>query len=539
MDFDPEDVARVGRFWSSPNMARRPGLKAVDLFRALGEGRVKAVWIMATNPVVSLPEADRVLAALKGCEFVVVSDVTAATDTARLAHVLLPAAAWGEKDGTVTNSERCISRQRAFLPLPGEAKPDWWIVGEVARRMGYPQQFGYAGPAEIFAEHAALSGFENSGGRDFDLSAILPSPTGEEGVRQGLMAAYDALQPIQWPITQTGGTPRLFADGRFFTPSGKARMVAVTPRPPAHAPDAAHPFVFNTGRVRDQWHTMTRTGKTARLLAHVAEPFVEMHPDDARRSGVTEGALARIHNVHGEMLARVLENPGQRPGAVFAPIHWNGQFSGRARVGVLVHAVTDPLSGQPEFKHAPVAVAPYAAAWHGFVIARRPPARDMEGYWTRIPAKGGWRFELAGQGDPWTWTARLRGEFGGAIRGDWIELKDPAVNRYRAALLRDGRLEMACFFEREAAALPPRHWLETLLEKDVLGTDERTALLMGRPGQAAPDRGPIVCACHGVGQKDLKRAIAQGARSVEALGIRLKAGTRCGSCLPELKALLA
>jgi assimilatory nitrate reductase catalytic subunit len=171
MDFAPENVARVGRFWASPGMAAKPGLKAVDLFRAIGEGRIKAVWIMGTNPAVSMPDAGRVREALAGCPFVVVSDVIADTDTGRLAHVRLPAAGWGEKDGTVTNSERCISRQRPFLSAPGEARPDWWIVAEVGRRMGWRTAFSYDGPAEIFREHARLSTYQNDGARLFDICA--------------------------------------------------------------------------------------------------------------------------------------------------------------------------------------------------------------------------------------------------------------------------------------------------------------------------------------------------------------------------------
>lgn len=366
---------------------------------------------------------------------------------------------------------------------------------------------------------------------------------GGEGDAAQFAQAYDALQPVQWPVTANGGTPRLFADGRFHTPSGKARMIAITPRPPAHAPDADHPFVFNTGRIRDQWHTMTRTGKTARLLAHIAEPFVEMHPEDARRAGVAAGGLARVHNGHGAMLARVVESEGQRPGSVFAPIHWNGCFSGQARAGVLVDAVVDGISGQPEFKHAPVAVSRHQAGWHGFVLSRQPlaeaPSHGLDGYWTRVKSKGGWLYELAGADAHCPWPGRAREAFGAEDGGgDWIELRDAAVNRYRAALIRDGGLEMACFFERSAAALPPRHWLEALLAQDGLSPGERTALLLGRPGAAAPDCGPIVCACHGVGENDLRKAIAAGAGSVEALGIRLKAGTNCGSCIPELKALL-
>jgi assimilatory nitrate reductase catalytic subunit len=172
MDIDnPDDRDRVQRFWRAPSMATKSGLKAVDLFRAVGDGRIKALWIMATNPVVSMPDAGDVEDAIRRCPFVVVSDVISVTDTSRHAHVRLPAAAWGEKSGTVTNSERRISRQRPFLPLPGEARPDWWIIGEVAKRMGFGVAFDFTSPAEIFAEHAALSGFENNGERDFNIGA--------------------------------------------------------------------------------------------------------------------------------------------------------------------------------------------------------------------------------------------------------------------------------------------------------------------------------------------------------------------------------
>ncbi|MEO7223665.1 MAG: molybdopterin-dependent oxidoreductase, partial [Devosia sp.] len=196
MDFDAANIDRVQRFWRSKQVARAPGLKAVDLFDAIAAGRIKALWIMATNPVDSMPEADAVRAAIRACPFVVVSDMNAATDTAVEAHVRLPAAGWGEKDGTVTNSERRISRQRPFLPMPGEARPDWWIITQVAQRMGFGDAFAYEGASEIFAEHVALSAFENEGSRDFDLSGLIG-------------ADYDSLSPVQWPV-RTGGTGRMF-----------------------------------------------------------------------------------------------------------------------------------------------------------------------------------------------------------------------------------------------------------------------------------------------------------------------------------------
>ena len=214
MDFSDQAVDRVRRFWDAPRMATKPGRKAVDLFQDVANGKIKAIWIMATNPAVSLPDADNVKAALERCPLVVVSDTYTGTDTAALANVLLPARAWGEKDGTVTNSERRISRQRAFMDGPGATRPDWWIITEVARRMGFAKAFPYTSPDEIFREHAELSGFENAGSRDFDISGLADLDS----------EAYDALEPTQWPVpkNQPEGTQRLFDDGGFFhsEPSG-------------------------------------------------------------------------------------------------------------------------------------------------------------------------------------------------------------------------------------------------------------------------------------------------------------------------------
>ena len=276
MDFHPADVDRVRRFWNAPAMATAPGLKAVELFEAVERGAIKALWIMSTNPAVSLPRADAMRAALGKLDFLVVSEVSAHVDgLLDAATVVLPAAAWGEKDGTVTNSERVISRQRPFRRPPGEAWPDWRQVGEVARRLGHGAAFAYRGPADIFREHAALSAFENDGARAFDIGGLATLADAE----------YDALAPTQWPRPRSGkGRKRFFADGGFFHPDGRARFVAVEDPPPPPLTEAFG-LVLNTGRVRDQWHTMTRTGLSPRLARHREAPFVEVHPDDAARSG--------------------------------------------------------------------------------------------------------------------------------------------------------------------------------------------------------------------------------------------------------------
>src|SRR5262249_9374956 len=273
MNFTPPDIDRVRRFWKAPRIVTHEGLKAVQMFEAIARGEIKALWVIGTNPAVSLPGADGVREALKKLELFVVSENVRANDTVNSgAHVLLPALAWGEKSGTVTNSERRISRQRAFLPAPGEARPDWWIVSEVAKRLGFGAAFDYTSAADVFREHAALSAFENDGNRDFDIGAL--TSVSDE--------AFDAMTPVQWPPRWCvlEHTQRFFAHGPFFTNARKARFVA--PEIPAlrRETSAGRPLRLNTGRIRDQWHTMTRSGLSPRLGAHLPEPFVEIHPDD-------------------------------------------------------------------------------------------------------------------------------------------------------------------------------------------------------------------------------------------------------------------
>ncbi len=549
LDFAPEDVERVRRFWhesepialrergwgegTAPAIATGPGLKAVELFQAVADGRIKALWIMGTNPVVSLPDADAARAALQRCPLVVVSDAVADTDTVRLAHVKLPALTWGEKEGTVTNSERRISRQRTFLPPPGEAKPDWWAMIQVAQRMGFGALFPFESPAAIFREHAALSGFENEAGsrRDFDIAALadLADPD------------YDALQPVQWPLRRgaTAGAARLFGAGDFFTADGKARCVAVGERAPVHAVDDSFPLILNSGRIRDQWHTMTRTGKTARLTGHIPEPYVEIHPVDALACGVGENMLARVHSRWGEVIVRVRTSAEQQPGNVFVPMHWGSPLASRGRVNAAVNPVVDPLSGQPESKHTPVRVQAYRPRWHGFLLSRAaidPPAVE---YRVSVREPASWRYELAGEMVVNDWPAWARSVLGDDPAWEWLEFADVGTGRYRGAVLVGGRLE-ACLFVAPTHELPPRGWLAGLFAAPELGSAERASLLAGRPGGGQRDCGRIVCACFGVGLNTLTTAIRErGLTTPEAIGATLKAGTNCGSCVPELRQLIA
>ncbi|MEI4507574.1 molybdopterin-dependent oxidoreductase [Sphingopyxis sp. CCNWLW253] len=512
MDFAPENRDRVQRFWAAPAMAEKPGLKAVDLFRAVGEGRIKALWVMATNPAVSMPDANRVRDALAACPFVVVSDVIENTDTGAFAHVRLPAAAWGEKDGTVTNSDRTISRQRALFPLPGEAMPDWWIVKEVARRMGWKTAFSYDRPADIWREHCRLSTYDNDGARLFALP----------GAAQGGNAAYDDMMPFRWGGDQT------FADGRFSTADGRARLVPVAQKP-LPEPLVKWPLTLNTGRYRDQWHTMTRTGLAPKLARHREEPLVEVHPDDAARLGLADGGLARVETPQGESVYRTVVSEGQRPGELFVPIHWTDRTSSGGRTGLLPRPLVDPVSGQPGFKRTPAAIAPVATKWRGFLLLANELDERPACLWaTRVAVPAGVLWELAGNGDLKRIEALLP-------RGERIEAQDSARGTRRVAVVTGRRLAGALFVT-ESGELPPRDWLIAQLS----APDVAPTLLAGRAPGVQADRGPVICVCFDIRLKTITAAIRdQQLADVAAIGGAIGAGTNCGSCRPALARILA
>jgi assimilatory nitrate reductase catalytic subunit len=533
MDFDEAARARVKRFWGSPVIAEKPGLKAVEMFEAVRSGKIKALWVMATNPAVSLPDAEKVREALATCPFVVVSDCMAETDTMAFAHVKLPALAWGEKDGTVTNSERRISRQRALFPPPGEARPDWRIIGEVGTAMGHGDAFGWRSPAQVFREYARLTAYENG-----------PAENGGRFLHLGPLAgltpdAYDALEPVQWPVTEAGGQARLFADGRFQTPDGRARMNPTPARGPAEATDPAFPMWLNTGRVRDHWHTMTRTGLAPELCRHAPEPYVEMNPADAARLGADEGRLVRVTTRQGEAVAVARVSDRQRPGSIFMPMHWSAAYAPSGRCNPLVAPKVDPRSGQPEFKHTPARVRPYRETWRGFFIARdawtSPKGLDL--VWRRIPQAGCQLHEFAGRGDEGERAALraalLKGAPAGALR-----YEDPGAGALREAFLVGERLDRV-LFTAGAGALPPRDWLVEMFAADALSAADRTSVLVGRALGRPVESGPVVCACRGVRATRIEAAIAAGALDVDAVSEATGAGSVCGSCRPEIGRMLA
>ncbi len=525
---------RVQRFWDAPAVAHKPGLKAVEMFQGVADGHIKALWIMATNPVDSMPDADAVEAAIKACPFVVVSDVLANTDTVRHAHVRLPAAAWGEKDGTVTNSERRISRQRAFLAAPGAARPDWWIIAEVARRMGFGEAFAHGTPAEIFGEHAALSGFENGGARDFDIGAYADIDT----------AAYEELTPFQWPASspeggvQAGRDPsntRFFANGNFYTTDRKARFVAIRAVTEIRTnPD--YPLILNTGRIRDHWHTMTRTGKSPRLSQHIAEPFVEIHPADAQHYGIGDADIVRISNPRGDVLVRALITSRQRRGSIFAPMHWTDQFAAKGRLDALTAPLIDPVSGQPALKHVAARIEKFAAKAFGFAVMRQRPQKIAADYWAAARCKGGWRVELAFADDAVDWTA-FAGSLFDASSVEMLAYHDRDAGQHRIAAFAGEHLVGALFVAPGPVAVS-RGWAAERLEEIHASQRERFRIVAGRAGAERPDAGAIVCSCFSVGVKQIAIAVAAGCTTVEAIGGVLKAGTNCGSCRSEMRAII-
>jgi assimilatory nitrate reductase catalytic subunit len=440
---------------------------------------------------------------------VVVSEAIADTDTTRLAHIRLPAHAWGEKDGTVTNSERCISRQRALFAPPGEAQADWWIMGQVAARMGWSDAFAYDRPAAIWREYAAMTALAVQHGRKLDLTAQAQLSDG----------AYDAMEPFQWggdyPLAQS-----------YPTGDGRARLVSVGPAAAA-AIDPEFPLRLNTGRYRDQWHTMTRTGYAPTLAQHRREALLEIHEADAALYGLVDGGLAQVATASGAAIFRVSLTNNQRRGDIFVPMHWTDVMAGGGRANLLPAQITDPVSGQPAFKNTPARVAPVTPEWRGFLLRRDVFAPQSLLHWSRSRVAGGWLYDLAGMG-PVDVAALLPA-------GERLEVADHQRGMRRIALrCADGALAAALFITRDGT-LPARDWIAAQLGKD----GQAQEWLAARPSTPAPDRGAMVCVCHGVGEKDVEAAVRGGACSVAAVGVATKAGTNCGSCRPALARILA
>ncbi len=541
---NPAHRAELARFWGVPFVPPKPGKPAVDLFRALKRGEIKAVWIACTNPAQSMPDVAEVRAALEAAEFVVLQEAYANTDTAQYADLLLPATSWGEKEGTVTNSERRISRVRAAVPPPGETRHDWQIALDFARRLGAElglpltgKLFPYTTPESIHAEHR-----ESTRGRDLDISGLSYALLESEG-------------PQQWPYPEGAGEGRvrLYADGVFPTPSGRARFVAVEHQPTAEQTDPARPISLLSGRLLEQWHGMSRTGTVARLFNGEDEPLLKMNGCDLRHRGLEAGMLARVSNGRGEIVVRVEADEGLARGRAWLPMHWGEQFMNGYGANALMASATDPHSFQPELKHAAVAIEKAELPWTLAVVRACGDAAEalalLAGARTLLK-----RFPYATVGlygsdralvvlraaaaaaPPAGLLADIDAMFGIAGEAGAIVYADPQRGIDKRAVVRDGRL-LGVRLAGETLAMA---WLKDAMADDAIDAALiRYALApIAQPPKQAPARSPLVCKCAGVTEAQIGRALAAGA-SLTALQDTLKCGTFCGGCLPELKKRVA
>jgi assimilatory nitrate reductase catalytic subunit len=516
-----QDRAEVAAHWGVPSVPAAPGRTAVEMFEAIGRGEIKAVWIACTNPAQSMPDVLSVRRALAGAEFMVVQEAFRDAETCDYAHVLLPAATWGEKEGTVTNSERRISRVRAAVPPPGEARADWQIAADFARRLDRRLRknvhFGYASAEDVFREHR-----ESTRGRDLDITGLTYALLEREG-------------PQQWPYPEgaRGGRTRLYADGVFPTPSGRARFVATEYVPPAEAVDAQYPLRLNTGRLRDQWHSMTRTGLVPRLFSHSPEAEVNVHPGTLADLGIVDGSLVRVASRRGGMVMRVRASSDLRPGDAFVAMHWGGRFTAGAGTNSFTLGAIDPHSKQPELKHAAVRLEPFAPKWRGLLVgfgSARNRWLSCFDFASLTLAEAGHEMlvalELACAGDPDAEAlAALDVEFG--LEGATLLHRDAKRGIEKRVRIEGGLLTA---FRLTGDLAGAEHFRQAMLSRSEVTHEE---LLSAEPATAA---GRAVCACYGVRESEIRAAVAAGA-NLARLQKELHCGTSCGSCVPELRRL--
>jgi len=507
----------------------------------LHAGTVKAVWIACTNPAHSMPDVTRVQEALKRAEFVVVQDAFATVETAEYADVLLPASTWGEKEGTVTNSERCISRVRRAVPAPGEARDDWKIARDFALCLGEklgnadaPRLFGYAHAKDVFNGHR-----ESTRGRDLDITGLS-------------YARLESHGPQQWPFPQgaTQGRARLYEDGVFPTASGRARFVNTVHQPVAEKTDARFPLHLNTGRLRDQWRGMSRSGRVARLNNHAEEPLLSMNGADMARRQLAEGDVVRVTSRRGAITVRVAASDELRSGQTYMPMHWGGRSLNSAGVNALSVPVVDAMSKQPELKHAAVQIEKLELPFRVVAFKRFESNDAALAFYTALQPLLA-RFEHAQTGLCGRDAAvvQLRAWHSVAVADEVLDQLDALLAmradstlRYidarrrveKKACIEKGLVASVCLAGETAAA----EWLKNMMIAGASAEAVRPWILA--PVASAPrgsfDRGRIVCTCHDVAESDILAHAASGLAVVQA---KLKCGTECGSCLPAVKRLTA
>ncbi|MEG0675135.1 MAG: molybdopterin-dependent oxidoreductase [Comamonas sp.] len=569
---NPEHRAEVASLWGVDAVPAQPGKAALEMFEAAADGQIKALWIACTNPAQSMPNQAMVRRALERAELVVVQEAFAATETTAYADVLLPATTWGEKLGTVTNSERRISRVRSAVAAPGLAQHDWQIGVQLAQRLerrlrpGLPSLFAYdtdhaeAGAEAIWNEHR-----ESTRGRDLDITGLSWS-------------VLEAQGPQQWPMPSGAdtGVKRLYADGRFATADGRATFDVQPWKAVAVPRDARHPFSLNTGRLRDQWHGMTRTGQLGRLFSHVSEPQLQMHVQDMQRLQLQSGDLVHVSNPLGAIALPVEADAGLQPAQVYLPMHWGSMFlSGKSSKGLRLAGVnaltTDqccPRSRQPELKHVAVKVLKAEMPWTCLGMAwldesqvqrvRQALAALMQEFdfassvlfGRAVPleqaaqGRSGVQFRAAAYEAPSAAVlARLHEllQLGGA---DALRYVDARRQCSRAMALRkhEGQTLLDSFLLCGDASAG--QWLAPIL-RDEQATQSFGRLLLASgkmPPTAMPARSRQVCACMNVDEAGITQQLQQCSGTAQerlaSLKSQLGCGTRCGSCIPQIKQLV-
>ncbi|GAB7125752.1 nitrate reductase [Silvimonas sp. JCM 19000] len=528
-----EHRAEVAALWgiAPAQLSPNPGLPAVALFDAVRAGQIKAIWVVCTNPVHSMPDIDKVRTALQQAEFVVVQEAYGNTDTVPFADVLLPATSWGEKSGTVTNSERRISRVRAAIAAPGEARADWQIADAVAQRLQYllpsrPQGlFGFADAETVFNEHRSLTT-----DRDLDISG-LDYPLLEQ------------LGPQQWPWPSgaSGGQARRYSDGVFATADGRARFHATPYRPVAEPTNSRYPFHLLTGRLRDQWHGMSRTGRVPALWAHTPQATLSMHPMDAERRGLQAGQLVKISSKRGQLILPLAFSDEVTTGTVFSAMHWNAQFLHCGGINETTLGAVDPQSAQPELKHAAVRIEAADLPWRvtaarrGNVLALHAALQPLlaECAYAAISMAGDDVIQLtaAATHPPAGWLERLFDALDLHPGADVLEYRDARRGLLKRAAWHDGSLAGLIW----AGDVTGADGLVQQLVQAQAWQGPRIKVFNSQAGAVA-DR--VVCNCKQVKESAIRQLSAQGA-DLARLKNDLGCGTVCGSCVPEIKRMCA
>ncbi|HEX2830803.1 MAG TPA: molybdopterin-dependent oxidoreductase [Burkholderiales bacterium] len=537
----------IATLWSVPSLPSSPGKTAVEMFEALHKGDIKAVWIACTNPAQSLPEQALVRKALERAELVVLQEAFATTETAPYADVLLPATTWGEKEGTVTNSERRISRVRAAVSAPGEARADWKIAVDFARKLearlrhGRTTLFPFDMPRQIFDEYK-----RTTAGRDLDITGLT-------------YALLEARGPQQWPFPEgaEAGAARLYIDGVFPTPGGRASFALAAYHPVAEQATARHPFGLITGRLRDQWHGMSRTGRSARLFGHAPEPRVAMNPADLARRRIAAGDFVQVASTRGSVTLQVEASFEVKPGQIFLPMHWGSAHlggSGANGINGVTLSKLDAVSRQPELKHCAVRITKIELPWRlvafaypqdGDALALAQVARRW------LPGFSFATCVLVGverQG------VLFRAAAPGAVEPRAIEAIDAIFGLDDEDTLRydDGRRGVgrrirmsggAIDAVRLAGDVGAEAWLRDLFDRREAVANVGALLLAPAARLPVPvSRGKTVCSCLNVSEAAICEFVAGAAGDADplaALQSTLKCGTQCGSCLPEVKRLIA